>query len=338
MIESDFILFVMKNLNYIYMGLAFLMTTACSDNVADETVMGGDIQLGVTVGELQAKSRATAVPYLPQNEKTLTADVWFRNDGGGYEDQPDITTTNLPVHTTVTFEGTPMMAYVLHDGKNLKYPRDDSKVYCVGMYPATGWTATNNTTVSHDINGTEDLLFAPEIIGSWSQNFPTQQYEHLLTWIKINICASSHAAIDAWGTINRITVNSDSEVSVNLTTSEYIYSGSQEIATMTESRQLTTATREVGSVFCSPETEYTVTVNYTDKHGETKDIEVPLSLNIINMDDDTVAPVPVTDESQARGKCFVFSLYFTPYDVIEGVCTLNSWSNQNEDIYFNDGN
>lgn len=318
------------------MGLAFLMTAACSDNVADETVVGGDIQLGVTVGELQAKSRATAVPYLPQNEKTLTADVWFRNDGGGYENSPS-DPTNLPVHTTVTFEGTPMMAYVSHNGLNLKYPRDDSKVYCVGMYPATGWNTTDNITVSHAINGSEDLLFAPEISGSWSRNFPTQQYEHLLTWIKINICASSHAAIDAWGTINQITVNSDSEVTVNLTTREYIYSGSQEIATMTESRQLTTATREVGSVFCSPKTQYTVTVSYTDKHGDKLTKTVPLSLNLIDVDNND-AVTEVTDASQARGKCFVFSLYFTPYDVIEGVCTLNSWSNQNEDIYFNDEN
>lgn len=325
----------MKKLNYIYIGLAFLMTAACSENVTDETVVGGDIQLGVTVGDIQ--SRATAVPYLPQNEKTLTADVWFRKDGGSYKDQPDITTTNLPVHTTVTFEGTPMMAYVLHDGKNLKYPRDDSKVYCVGMYPATGWTTTNNTTVSHDINGAEDLLFAPEIKGSWSDRFPTQEYKHLLTWIKINICASSHAAIDAWGTINQITVNSAPEVTVNLTNGEYTYSGTAiQIETMSESRRLTTATHEVGSVFCSPEKEYTVTVNYTDKHGDTKEKKVLLSLNIIDMDDDTVAPEPVTDEKDARGRCFVFSLYFTPYKVIEGVCTLNSWSNQNEDIYFND--
>lgn len=320
------------------MGLAFLMTTACSDNVADETVMGGDIQLGVTVGELQAKSRATAVPYLPQNEKTLTADVWFRNDGGGYEDSPS-DPTYLPVHTTVKFEGTPMMAYVSHNGLNLKYPRDDSKVYCVGMYPATGWNTIDNTTVTHAIDGETDLLFAPEISGSWSRNFPTQQYDHLLTWIKINICASSHAAIDAWGTINQITVNSDSEVTVNLTTGNYTYGGNtKNIETMSGSGiTLSTALREVGSVFCSPEKEYTVTVKYTDKHGDELTKTVPLSLNLINVDNND-AVTEVTDASQARGKCFVFSLYFTPYDVIEGVCTLNSWSNQNEDIYFNDEN
>ena len=318
------------------MGLAFLMTAACSENVADESVVGGDIQLGVTVGDIQAKSRAVADPYLPQNEKTLKANVWFRKENSGYADSPDAT-TNLPVHTTVTFEGSPMMSYVTYNNQSLKYPHDDSKVYCVGMYPATGWTTTNYTTVSHTINGAEDLLFAPEISGSWSDRFPTQRYEHLLTWIKINICASSHAAIDAWGTINQITVNSDPEVAVNLTTGEYTCSGTAiQIETMSDGISLSTATHEVGSVFCSPEKEYTVTVKYTDKHGDELTKTVSLSLNIIDMDDDTVAPAPVTDEKDARGKCFVFSLYFTPHNVIEGVCTLNSWSNQNEDIYFND--
>ncbi len=42
---------------------------------------------------------------------------------------------------------------------------------------------------------------------------------------------------------------------------------------------------------------------------------------------------PITDPAEAIGRCFVFSLYFTPYSVISGVTTLNSWDNQNEDIY-----
>lgn len=328
----------MKKLSYIYMVPAILMMAACSENVADETAQGGDIQLCATVGELHADSRAIADPYLPQNETTLTADVWFRYDGSGYDDSPSAP-TYLPVHKTVTFEGTPMMAYVTHNSQPLKYPHDNSTVYCVGMYPASGWTASaDNATVTHAIDGETDLLFAPEISGSWASRFPTQQYVHLLTWIKINICASSHEAIDAWGTINQITVNSDSEVAVNLMTGEYTYRGTeQHIETMSESKKLSTTTHEVGSVFCSPKTEYTVTVNYTDKHGDNLTKTVPLSLNLIDVENDD-AVTDVTDESQARGKCFVFSLYFTPYDVIEGVCTLNSWSDQSEDIYFNEEN
>lgn len=35
----------------------------------------------------------------------------------------------------------------------------------------------------------------------------------------------------------------------------------------------------------------------------------------------------------AWGKLFILSLYFTPFNIIEGTCTLNYWNDQNEDLY-----
>ncbi len=323
----------MKNLRYIY-GLAFLMMAACSENDPEESAISGNIQLGATVGDLQINSRVTAAPYLPQKGEPLNAAVWFRNEGGGYEDNPALP-TYLPVHTTVTFDGL-QMTHVTYNEDNkeyyLKYPTDhDVKVYCVGMFPQSGWSTTDNIVVTHAINGSEDLMFAKEIEGSWKQRFPTQEYKHLLTWIRITICASSHEAIDAWGTIKQITVNSDSEVSVNLETEEYTYGGEpQQIETMSKDVTLTTAIQQVGDVFCSPKTAYTVTVTCI-KNGEEITKNVSLPLNIIHVNENDRVEL-VTDESQAIGRCFVFSLYFTPNDVIEGECMLNSWSNQNEDV------
>ncbi len=332
LIESDFICFIMRKLRYIY-GLAFLAMAACSENAPDESVMNGNIQLGAVVGELQINSRAVAAPFLSQDRDTLEAKVWFRNSNGDYKtDNPDAM-TNLPAHTTMKFVGS-QMAYAMYKNKNIKYPADNSEVYCIGLYPVSGWDTTEISTVSHAIDGAADLMFAPEISGNWTGKFPRQEYEHLLTWIKITVCASSHEAIDAWGTIKQISVNSDSEVKVTLQTGDCDYGGtSQQIATMSEGVTLTTANHEVGSVFCSPEKTYTVTVISENKSGETITKTVNLDLNIIDIDkDDEVKPV--NDENEARGRCFVFSLYFTPYDVIEGECTLNSWSNQYEDIYF----
>ncbi len=323
----------MENLRFVYMGFVLLAAVACSDDVRNDPALSGNIQLGAAIGDLQLNSRATADPFLHRNGIPLKAAVWFRNDNGGYDHNPDAT-TNLPVHTTVEFDGA-SPTYVLYENKNLKYPAGNTTVKCIGMYPESGWNLTADGIIAHAIDGEADLMFAKEISGSWADNFKVQEYKHLLTWIKIAVCATSHDAVDTWGTIEQITVNSDSEVTVNLQTGEPLYSGpQQEIETISaggEPLALSTAVREVGSVLCSPEKEYTVTVKAINKSGEETIKKVLLKLNLINIDDDSTEDLAY--ESDAIGKCFVFSLYFTPYDVIEGMCALNSWDNQNEDIY-----
>jgi len=328
----------MRNLNFIYMGFVFLTMAACSEIASDDSVRSGNIQLCATVGDLQidGRSGASAAPFLPG--APLEADVWFRNDNGGYENNPD-GETNLPVHTTVTFEGS-KLTYVKYDNKDLKYPSDKSKVCCIGLYPKSDptkseWKTTDNKIVSHRINGEEDLMFAQEMKGSWDQKFPPQEYKHLLTWIKIDICASSHEAIDAWGTIKQISVTSDSEVKVNLIDGTWQYESPKPIDTMKDEDVdvfLSTSIYEIGSVFCSPELEYKVTVVTKNKGGVEESRTISLKLNLIDVENNDKV-TELEKESDAMGKCFVFSLYFTPYDVIEGTCTLNSWSNQNEDIY-----
>lgn len=321
------------------MVFVFLTMAACSETASDEPDLNGNIQLGVTVGDLQISSRAgvEADPYLAQDGKPLKAAVWFRNYDGDYENNPDAK-TNLPVHTTVEFNGS-QLTYVLYDKKNLKYPTGNSKIYCVGLYPVSEplqWKTTDNMIVSHDINGNQDLMFAPEIEGCWNQNFPLQRYEHLLTWIKINICATSHDAVEAWGMIEQIYIHSDDEVTIDLKggSCSYKESGQKKIPVMSNSSLLSTSTHEVGSVFCSPETEYKVTVQTRNKSGKMEERTITLPLNLIDIDNDDYM-TEVTTEEQARGKCFVLSLYFMPHNVVDGICTLNSWSNQNEDIYIN---
>lgn len=330
----------MKRISYIYIGLAFLATTACSESGSDGPESGAKIQLSATVGNLQIGSRAgngmEADPFIPQDGE-MEAAVWFSNTSGTYLDAPKAD-TNIPVHTTVTFENVTTedskLEYVEYNGNALEYPVDKSSVYCVGMYPATGWSTTDGNTVTHAINGSDDLMFAPQIEGRWDSHFGKQSYSHKLTWIKVNICATSHDAIDAWGKIEQIYITSDSEVKVNLADGTCEYSSKEMIPVMATPTALTTSANEVGSVFCSPETKYSVLVLTRNKDGNTETRTIELTLNKIDVNDgDKVTDV--VKEEDATGYCFVFSLYFTPHKVIEGICTLNSWSNQNEDIYVN---
>ncbi len=340
----------MRYLRYISVGLAFWVMAACSEG-SDESPASGNIQLGATVGNLQIDSRVEADAY--ESGETLDADVWFRIDGE-YKNEPNaVDDTYLPpVHTTVEFNGNTAVKY---NSRDVIYPTDDSPVYCIGMSPKSDATdetkqwsaAADNKSVSHAIDGVQDLMFAPEISGSWNSHFPKQEYEHLLTWIKITICAASHEAIETWGKIKQITINSAKTVSVNLEadpSSRYTYSGATSIYTMPDGGPgvaLTTTIQEVGSVFCSPEVEYTVTVTAEDKNGakieknvKFKDLKI-IDVNDINGNGDTEEEITIDQANVGllRGTCYVLSLYFRSYNVIEWASTLNSWSDQYEDLY-----
>lgn len=326
---------IMKHSKFIYIGIALMTVTACSTGGADEPSGSGYIRLCAAVGDIEISSRTVADAYLgsmPSTKKPLDSSVWFRTENGVYENAPSAT-TSLPVHTGVTFSG-PQLEYVRYDSKNLQYPTDNSKVYCIGLCPNDGdWTpGVGDMSVSHPIDGHDDVMFAGENAGTWNNHFKPLQYEHLLTWIKIAVCATSHDTAEAWGRIEQISINSKPGVNIDLTNGiRTTYEGEDRfINTMAagEPVQLLTTMHEVGSVLCSPETEYTLRVK-TENNTEAK--EVTLKLNLMDAGGDNLTPIG--DKSQARGKCFVLSLYFRPYDVVEGVCILNSWNSQSEDIY-----
>ncbi len=309
---------------------------ACSENGTGEIGGSVDIRLGAAVGGIQAGSRIVADPYLGTVPKQFESAVWFSNTAGVYEHNPSATTC-LPCRTAVTFRST-QLEYVYYTAenlpaKNLQYPTDDSKVYCVGFYPNDGdWTTSDNTNVSHPIDGRDDLMFAKEIDGTWNRHFDTLRYEHMLTWVKIAVCATSHDTANAWGRIEKINVtNSKSNINIDLQTGSCSYGGEPKtIETMNADTPipLHTTMHEVGSVLCSPETEYTLMIK-TENNAEPKTIT--LDLRSMSADGDTLTDI--AEPGQARGKCFVLSLYFKPYNVIDAVCVLNAWNNENEDIY-----
>jgi len=327
---------------------------ACSESDADAGPDSGNIRLDAVVGAIETGSRADAdpgagtnpyyaYPYrgtTPSEDNSLDAALWFRlgEAGSVYENNPSAM-TNLPVHTAVNFKG-PQKEFVLYGGKNLTYPTDaTASVCCVGLYPNDegqdgGWTlGPDNMSASHPIDGVTDLMFAKEISGTWNAPLASLRFEHLLTWVKIAICATSHDTAEAWGAIEQIRiVNSKSNVSVDLKSGTPTYSNADPaghpINTLDSPVELLTTMHEVGSVLCSPEMEYTLeikTANNTDLK------KITLKLDLMDLKDDSLKPIENAD--QARGKCFVLSLYFKPYKVVEAVCILNSWNNQSEDIY-----
>jgi hypothetical protein len=177
------------------------------------------------------------------------------------------------------------------------YPTDDSPVYCVGFYPATtpnstperSWLLTdeNSTTVTRSIIGHEDLMFAPQISGTWNNPMRYQNFTHLLTWVRVVVNATSVEAPESWGNIKRISIVGKENVEINLGRGSVSYTGDEKefdvLSPNDPNIELTTALKEVGEILCSPphktysETDntmvYTVRVE-TVNH--TKEIDVKL--------------------------------------------------------------
>lgn len=328
----------MKYNKTIYLVLLSVALTACNDGEQEQLAAKGYIQMQAAAINMESASRAVANPYLgdtPGKDTPLETALWFSMEPDRYPHNPQYPTF-LPVHTSITFDG-PQMEYVLYNNRNIQYPIDNKPVYCIGLYPNDDrWTlADDETSVSHPIDGNTDLMFARPIVGTWNEHFGPMRYEHALTWIKIAVCAVSFDALNAWGKLKKISVYSATSVDISLSSDvklipgtlasenledRYVYNtdgdGNQNKGQWIETLNLpapidiTSTMDELGSVFCSPATEYRLKIE-----TENNTVETTVKLNWVDFDNDDVAQLQIP--GRAKGRCFVISLYFHPYVTIK---------------------
>ena len=291
----------------------------------------------------------------PVANNNITATVWFSTvqgkfpDGNG-TDNPKDKSTNIPGHYVINFEGEKaVFPNVSNENERPRYPIPDESgikdVYCVGFYPHEGWKYVEGTPskATHAITGFEDLMFAPPIMGNWNVHFDRQKFLHLLTWLKVCVCATTTEAGNYWGKLKRITLkNVPSGLQINnLSKMQSEYKGNNGKLILTDGDDgdvspvggnfspnifinndgidLGTNIQDVGSIFCYPQSSYTLEIEC--ENGTTKDISIDLkalSARTINF---------------PAGFQYLLTLYFHPFNVVEGVCTLNAWDAQNEDLY-----
>lgn len=322
----------MKKRNVIAIYLLAGMFTACSEQL--DVPVGGDIVLKASVDNLEVATRTAveANPYegiYPSTETPLEAAVWFSKTSGVYEDTKSDTETHLPIRSTAIFASDGWTYPEKYNNENLKYPINNDQVYCVGLYPQTGWSidAEATTLVSHVIDGTTDLMFASQISGTWNTPFSTPlNFGHLQTWIKVCICATSEEAPDAWGKVTDIKIFTDDKVTVRLADGTKTYSTTKKELDLIETSiplEITTTQISEEGVFCAPATSYTLEVT-TEEQG-TKIITIENLYNLSN--------TKIKDKNDLIGKLCVLTLYFNEFATINGVCTLEAWSNEGENLY-----
>lgn len=326
----------MSRLNKIVALTIGALLTACSANGPDDdTPYDGRIAIGAGIetmdgivsGRASDAVQASVVTDF-SHERPLEAAVWFSGVKDEFRTGPQDDYTHLPAHIEMTFKERSKPAFACYDVANdiyLRYKSSDSadKVYCVGLYPATGWDETSSTVTSHAITGSEDLMFAKQIEGDWSSRFGDGlNFEHLLTWVTVVVLSTSHEAIDQWGDITRLEIVSQPTVSVSLADGRVEFSGyDKNILICDTPMPLYITGHEIATVLCSPKTEYKLQLT-TERFG-LQTISVP-----INDPDGN----PITDASKLIGKNIVITLYFGNV-LVDGRCTLSDWIDEDEELH-----
>lgn len=314
----------MKRHGIIFWAMTLLLT-ACIGILEDPDE---DVRIGLRagIGDVAVTTRTTtANPYqgtTPSGSNPLDASVWFSTTSGTYE--AGAVANALPRHTEIQFNSSGLV-YPVSDV--LLYPESET-VYCVGLYPysASEWTNTDssgsasNSHASHSIDGSKDLMFAPEVSGAKASPISSSlAFTHQLTWLKINVIAEDAGAISSWGNVTDITVTSPgNKLTVDLSAGTASCNAtSTDITAFDSSAALKITSQQFGSIFCAPATGYNIKVT-TANSGGVKDLG---SVALKQEDGETNIP----NVAYAKGKMFVITLNFKNVYKIEATCTLTAW-------------
>ena len=283
-----------------------------------------DVQVKSAGTPMSADAKAY-VGTTPSAERPLDVDLCFSLNSGDYSSaESNDKNTYLPCRTTASFkdENITQIYYKGENDKTLAYPTTGKDVYCIGLYPQSKWNYSNGMFKA-DLTGSDDLMFASQISGKWNQQFGTNnnslQFRHLLTWFKLVLCATSYDAIDAWGHITSITLDTAKEIQLspvdNSVDNSVTFSTDQQTFELVKTPiELSILKNEVGSMFIAPTTD-------------------PITLTI-KADDGRIAKVDMKASGGFNpGSQYIMVLYFDSLSVVDALCTLESWENQNDNLY-----
>lgn len=319
--------------------VAVLLFVSCNNDIETFPFDNHEISLSATVADMAVTRAGYAGNgngvYTGESATNLKAAIWFSNTIGEFpQNNAPSAPTYIPCRTSITYGANPIPVYPINMSQPLTYPVGTSPdpVYCVGLHPADGWESENGNIATRDIDGNSDIMLAEQIMGKWDSPLATQQYKHLLTWLDLEMRATSAEAIEQWGKVKKVSVISpNSEVQIqfsksadangNIGNSTISYIGSEkELVALDDDSgvKLDFAYKNAGSLLCAPAKSYKLHI--VTEH-RTKDVEVTLKTEDYN------------DITDAKGKLFIINLYFTPYNDIDATCSLVPWNEQNIDIF-----
>ena len=242
----------------------------------------------------------------------MKAAVWFSASNGVYPPSNPQSPTFVPYRAELTYDAGSTIVYTQPDRKEdpVSYAVTGDVLYCVGLYPYTGWTTNaENTKVTHAVDGKQDLMFAPQISGQLLAKMPKQTYSHLLPWVRFTIRAVDPESASDWGQITSIQlVNGKGNITIALGTGNITYDRQGgNIEVLDAALNLTVAIQDIGSTLCLPSAE-----GYDLQITTTKGGVITLKI----------------DKNFEAGKLYLVNLYFNSLNDINAVCSLVPWNEE----------
>lgn len=320
----------------LFLLLGIITMTGCTqseilESRSDENV---EIKLKSSAMSVEASTRAPFEGTIG-NGNTLVAKVLASKATGDY------TTTYANGTMTFTDNGTTAAGFATP----AYYPADNTDIYFCGLYPSTGWAATQITTTSFSFDGSQDVMAAAEVYSNKDEakggTTKTLAFKHLLTQLVIKAVAADAAAVTAWGDLTDITLSKAgdsapySAVTVTLATGaaatasafattstafKFWTKGASPDAEFTgQTKALTTGGEEVAYSMVSPviadgTTDYTLVVKTAN--SITAGVTVPVNLK---------ATGGGAYSGDTQGKKFVVTLTFKATE-ITAVATVQPWT------------
>ena len=296
---------------------------------------------------LTADTSETKAPFngtAPSESQPLDALVCISTTQYSYPSDGNDGTTDGTIgkHLQVQFSSGSRQ---LINGAYYNQSTPDQTVYFSAMHPESGWSFAGSTSARYTFDGSDDVMFAPEVTGMYgNQNLPTLNFHHLLTWIKMEIKADSESVATAWGPLRSITIGAKNGVSIDLGKSFsrddvvfendvdmkfYKTSSPEEVfPDATTGYPMTTTSSEVAYVLCAP-----VIASRYDTGASEDGIRIPeYHIRIVSENRDVTIPIDLMDaegsyaDGSTMGKQFTLSLTFKMGNTIAVSTNVTDWS------------
>ena len=193
-------------------GLGMLLFSCQQEEADISTDSAQRIYLRAAVENNAVKTRAPFSLTAPDRDAPLDVEVWASTTQYEFKDLgKDGTDGTVALHTKAHFTNGEEQLL-----DKAVYPqKDKTPVYFVGLHPGTEWSGNSSgTTATRTFNGSEDVMFAPQISGQYAENvdetdWPTFTFKHLLTWLRVKVKAESEDISDAWGKLKSLKVKGE---------------------------------------------------------------------------------------------------------------------------------
>ena len=324
-----------------------LLGILASCSKAQDDSIDSDSLIYLEAGTVQTKTPfAGRVPSESSPLATLVCVTTEKDADGGYlfpsDGKDGIVDGTIGKHLQAEFQsGSAQLINGAYYNKN--YP--EKEVYFAALHPQTGWAISDNVTATLTFDGSDDVMFAPVVTGKYKNStFPKLQFNHLLTWLKVEIVAESEEVANAWGPLQTMTISGLGTVSFNINTDTFLPGNVQFIGNTTEipfhktgnsgevfpdatdGYAMTTTPKEVAYVLCAP-----VNATERDPYNDVLVRTPEYYINIVSRHRDISIPIDLMEAEETfftgstMGTQFTLRLKFKMGNTVAVTAGVTDW-------------